>query len=162
MTFPMSNFPWMTLNIKVMKMKHAVIYALMFFFALPAMAQKEEKSNYDREKLESAKVAFITQRLDLSPEQAEKFWPAYNQHNKKKRSLMKEMDRLVKEGEEMTNVQATQLLEKRLEIQQQILNLEKDFLKNIVKIISPVQAIKLDDVNKDFARHIYRMQKRDK
>jgi hypothetical protein len=143
-------------------MKQAVICALMFFLALPVVAQKGEKSNYDKDKLESAKVAFITQRLDLSPEQAEKFWPTYNQHSKEKRSLMREINRLVKDEEGLTNEQASQLIAKRLELQQQILDLEKEFLKNIVKTISPVQAIKLDDVNKDFARHIYRMQKRDK
>lgn len=143
-------------------MKHAVVYALMFLFALPVMAQKGEKSEYDKEKLESAKVAFITQRLDLSPEQAEKFWPAYNQHSKEKRSLMREIDRLVKEDEEITDVRAAAVIERRFEIQQQILDSEKAFMKNIVKIISPVQAVKLDDVNKDFARHIYRMQKRNK
>ena len=143
-------------------MKHAVIYTLMFFFALPVMAQKAEKSSYDKEKLESAKVAFITQRLDLSPEQAEKFWPVYNQHSKEKRNLMRQIDRLVENGEGMTNEQANQIIARRFELQQQILDLEKIFLKNIVKIISPMQAIKLDDVNKDFARHIYRMQKRNK
>lgn len=134
----------------------------MFFFALPVMAQKAEKSSYDKEKLESAKVAFITQRLDLSPEQAEKFWPVYNQHSKEKRNLMRQIDRLVENGEGMTNEQANQIIARRFELQQQILDLEKIFLKNIVKIISPMQAIKLDDVNKDFARHIYRMQKRNK
>ena len=134
----------------------------MFLFALPVMAQKGEKSEYDKEKLESAKVAFITQRLDLSPEQAEKFWPAYNQHSKEKRSLMREIDRLVKEDEEITDVRAAAVIERRFEIQQQILDSERAFMKNIVKIISPVQAVKLDDVNKDFARHIYRMQKRNK
>ena len=134
----------------------------MFFFALPVMAQKAEKSSYDKEKLESAKVAFITQRLDLSPEQAEKFWPVYNQHSKEKRNLMRQIDRLVENGEGMTNEQANQIITRRFELQQQILDLEKIFLKNIVKIISPMQAIKLDDVNKDFARHSYRMQKRNK
>lgn len=126
------------------------------------MAQQEDKSKYDKEKLESAKVAFITQRLDLSPEQAEKFWPAYNQHSKKKRSLMKEIDRLVKEDEEITDERAAAVIERKFEIQQQILDSEKAFMKHIVKVISPVQAIKLDNVNKDFARHIYRMQKRNK
>ena len=143
-------------------MKHAVVYALIFLFSLPVMAQKGEKPEYDKEKLESAKVAFITQRLDLSPEQAEKFWPAYNQHSKEKRSLMREIDRLVKEDEEITDERAAAVIERRFEIQQQILNSEKAFMRNIVKIISPVQAVKLDDVNKDFARHIYRMQKRNK
>lgn len=152
----------MSWNINFKKMRKLAIYVLMFLLALPAMAQKGDKSDYDKEKLESAKVAFITQRLDLSPEQAEKFWPVYHQHNKQKRSLMKEIDGLAEKGEGMTNEEATGLMERKFEIQQEILDLEKEFLKKIVKVISPVQAIKLDDVNKDFARHIYRMQKRNK
>lgn len=143
-------------------MKKVALYALIFLLSLPVMAQKGGKSNYDKEKLESAKVAFITKRLDLSPDQAEKFWPLYNQHNKQRRSLMKEIDHLVKDAGELTDEKAMGLIERKFEIQQEILDLEKSFLRKIVKTISPVQAIKLDDVNKDFARHIYRMQKRDK
>jgi len=75
---------------------------------------------------------------------------------------MKEIDRLVKEDEEITDERAAAVIERKFEIQQQILDSEKAFMKHIVKVISPVQAIKLDNVNKDFARHIYRMQKRNK
>jgi len=139
-------------------MKTQVLYLLLFLFALPAMAQEEQR-NYDKEKLQSAKVAFITQRLDLTPVQAEKFWPAYNQHNKEKRNLMREIDLLGRDAEKLNNEQAKAFLEKKFEVGQKILDLEKDFIKQITKIISPVQAIKLDDVNKDFARHIYRMQR---
>ncbi|HLW20609.1 MAG TPA: Spy/CpxP family protein refolding chaperone [Cyclobacteriaceae bacterium] len=144
-------------------MKKAAIYVLMFLFSLPLMAQEDEKSTYNKEKLESAKVAFITQRLDLTPEQAEKFWPLYHQHSKAKRSLMKEMNGVEKSSEaQMSDQKAAELIERRFEVEQKILDLDKAFLKNIVTVISPIQAFKLDDVNKDFARHIYRMQKRDK
>jgi Skp family chaperone for outer membrane proteins len=30
--------------------------------------------------LEALKIAYITKRLDLSPEEAQKFWPIYNQY----------------------------------------------------------------------------------
>ena len=30
--------------------------------------------------LESAHIGYITQRLNLSPEEAERFWPIYNQY----------------------------------------------------------------------------------
>lgn len=143
-------------------MKKVALYALIFLLSLPVMAQKEGKSNYDKEKLESAKVAFITKRLDLSPDQAEKFWPLYNQHSKQRRSLMKEIDHLVKDAGDLNDEKAMSLIERKFEIQQEILDLEISFMRKIVKTISPVQATKLDDVNKDFARHIYRLQKRDK
>src|SRR5690606_39962633 len=117
---------------------------------------------YDKEKLESAKVAFITQRLDLTSEQAEKFWPKYNQHNEKKWKLMRSIDKVVDFDEEIDEQKARDLIDQKFEMEQQVLDLEKAFLKDIIKIISPVQALKLGEANRDFARHIYRMQKRKK
>jgi 4-amino-4-deoxy-L-arabinose transferase-like glycosyltransferase len=35
--------------------------------------------NGRQEKIQALKVAFITQRLQLTPAEAEKFWPVYNQ-----------------------------------------------------------------------------------
>lgn len=143
-------------------MKNITLYLLLFFISLPVFAQHGRKSSYDKGKLESAKVAFITQRLDLSPDQAEKFWPLYNQHNKDRRTLMKQIDHLLDEDKGLTNAKALELIEKRLETEQKILDLEKKFLKKIVATITPIQALKLNDVSKDFARHIYRMQNRQK
>ena len=34
----------------------------------------------ERNRLEALKIAYITKRLDLSPEEAQKFWPIYNQY----------------------------------------------------------------------------------
>jgi Spy/CpxP family protein refolding chaperone len=131
--------------------------------AMPALAQKGGKSSYNKEKLESAKIAFITKRLDLTPKQAEKFWPLYNQHYKNKKELLKNADELMKiDEEEISNKEATVLIDKKIEIEQKILDLEKNFLKDIIQVISPVQALKLGEVKREFTRHIYRMQKRRK
>ncbi|MBL4888118.1 MAG: hypothetical protein JKZ03_06660 [Flavobacteriaceae bacterium] len=64
-----------------------IIYSifLVFFITLSVKAQNP------REKLRTFKVAFITQELDLSPEEAQKFWPIYNAYNKKKAALRKKM-----------------------------------------------------------------------
>lgn len=141
-------------------MKHILLYLLLLFLAMPAWAQKGGKS-YNKAKLESAKVAFITKRLDLSPNQAEKFWPLYNQHYENKKKLMRGIYGLVRTGdEEITNSKARELIDKKFEIEQEILDLEKAFLKEIIQVISPVQALKLGEVNRDFTKHIYRMQKR--
>ncbi|MEX2593188.1 MAG: hypothetical protein WD426_10455 [Anditalea sp.] len=144
-------------------MKSIIFSLLLLFLAMPALAQKVENPSYNKEKLESAKVAFISKRLDLTPKEAEKFWPLYNQHNEDKRKLMKNIYELVKiDEEEITNKRATELIDKEFEIEQEILDLEKAFLKDIIKVISPVQALKLGEANRKFTRHIYRMQKRNK
>src|SRR5690554_1408061 len=143
-------------------MKTTAIYFLLLLMSFPALAQMDGKPPYNKEKLESAKVAFITQRLDLSPGQAEKFWPLYHQHNERKWQLMKNIKDLLDFDAEINETKALELIDQKFKMEQQLLDLEKTFIKDITKIISPVQAIKLGDVNRDFARHIYRMQKRKK
>jgi hypothetical protein len=58
------------------------IYTLVLSLALslPALAQRNEK-------IESLKVAFITQKLDLSAEESQKFWPIYNNYHREFRQL---------------------------------------------------------------------------
>jgi UDP-N-acetylglucosamine:LPS N-acetylglucosamine transferase len=92
-------------------MKNSILYLLLLVIAMPALAQKGGKSSYNKEKLESAKIAFITKRLDLTPKQAEKFWPLYNQHYKNKKELLKNADELMKiDEEEISNKEATVLI----------------------------------------------------
>ena len=37
----------------------------------------------NKNKLEAQRVAFITQRLNLTPEEAQQFWPIFNQYTEK-------------------------------------------------------------------------------
>ena len=43
------------------------------------------------ERIQAEKIAFITQELDLSPEEAQAFWPVYNQCWKEAREANKKM-----------------------------------------------------------------------
>lgn len=141
-------------------MKGIALYVFVFYLSIPVFGQMDNKSSYDKEKLESAKVAFITQRIDLTPDQAEKFWPLYHQHQEKKSILMKNMHELVKTGDrEINDEEAIALINKKFEMEQELLELDKIFFSNIVEVITPVQAFKLEDVNRAFTRQIYRMQK---
>ena len=48
------------------------------------MPQKDsdEARKQGADRINAAKVAFFTQQLDLSVEEAQKFWPVYNEYNK--------------------------------------------------------------------------------
>ena len=46
----------------------------------------------DGEKLTAYKIAFFTKNLDLTPAEAEKFWPVYNDYSARKSKL--QADRL--------------------------------------------------------------------
>ena len=50
-----------------------------------------------REEILSQKIAFFTQELDLSPQEAQKFWPVYNEGWKKIHEAHKKVNKTLKE-----------------------------------------------------------------
>lgn len=55
------------------------LFASVLLFAQPQGKPNEEQRKKDWERLQAEKIAFITQELDLTPEEAQVFWPVYNQ-----------------------------------------------------------------------------------
>ncbi|MBW3468177.1 Spy/CpxP family protein refolding chaperone [Arthrospiribacter ruber] len=138
-------------------MKKLSCIFLLVMLAGTVWAQKPER-NYDKEKLESARVAFMTNRLDLKPEQSEKFWPVFNQYQEKRSALMDEISVLNhKSNQSLSDSEAKELISQRLMKQQQMLDLEKVFMDEVQKTISPSQAAKLHGINRQFTRQLYRM-----
>ncbi|WP_291782640.1 Spy/CpxP family protein refolding chaperone [Cecembia sp.] len=127
-------------------------------FSVLAYGQRTGQQ-YDQEKLESARVAFITNRLDLKPAQAEKFWPLYNLYREDRMKMMEEMSSLNRDAnKELADERALAIIGQRFEIQEKMLAKEKQFMKDIQEVITPSQAVKLGSVNRDFTRQVYRMQ----
>lgn len=64
----------------------ALIIAVIAAFAAPSVpAQEKHNSGEDwKKKMMSEKVAFFTVELDLTPEEAQMFWPVYNKMEKAK------------------------------------------------------------------------------
>jgi len=77
-----------------MKQVTIIIALLLSVSFMQAQNKKEEKL----EKVRSQKIAFLTQKMNLSPDEAQIFWPVYNEFsalkkelNKKKRDVMVEL-----------------------------------------------------------------------
>ena len=78
-----------------------------------------------RERLESFRIQFITKKLDLSPAEAEKFWPVYNEQKEASRNLMQAK----KEDE--------------IEFQEAMLVIRKKFKKDLMPILKTEERVNL-------------------
>ena len=58
--------------------KYLLIIALFLGFTVAGMSQEEDKKDGGR--IEALKIAFLTRKLNLSTEEAQKFWPVYNKY----------------------------------------------------------------------------------
>jgi hypothetical protein len=54
------------------------------------------------QKIDNAKIGLITNRLNLSTEQSQQFWPVYNDFDSKKKDIKKQLRRLIVETNTLT------------------------------------------------------------
>jgi hypothetical protein len=139
--------------------RYILTFAILFFITGISIAQRPSE-RYDPEKLQGARIAFITSRLDLKPEQAEKFWPIYNQFNDNRETYLKEIRKLsdLRSGD-ISESDAKKRIEQRFELQRKVLSEEEKFMSDLSKVISYNQILKLNGLARDFTRTVYQKQK---
>jgi len=105
-------------------------------------------------KIEAARIALITERLDLSPAEAEKFWPVYNEFTSQRRELRSEFrtEKSKIGTEELSESQRKEILQKEIELKQKELNLEKEYSQKVLDVISTKQMMSLRTAERDFKR----------
>lgn len=107
-----------------------VIIAFLFMFPIIATAQKYGERNSE---IESYKIGYLTQKLDLSSEEAKIFWPIYNDWQKEQTALRKERVqkmisfRKLTEIEELSDTEVQNLIVNDFSFKQRELNLEKKY-----------------------------------
>jgi hypothetical protein len=69
-----------------------ILVGIQFSNALKA---QEGDDNVNINKIQSKRVAFFTEKLNLTPAEAEKFWPLYNEYDGKRARLNAEEKRLI-------------------------------------------------------------------
>jgi hypothetical protein len=133
-------------------MKKISIVLIMTLAWLGTFAQNKEAM----EKIESARIALITERLGLTPEQAEKFWPLYREYNQQRRVLREEFRnaRQSVDKENLTEEQSRELMKKALEMKQRELNLENEYAQKMTQYITAQQMLQLRAAEHDFQQMV--------
>src|SRR6185503_11465850 len=96
-----------------------------------AQEQEEELPKQDskaQEKIKAARIAFITERLGLTPEEAEKFWPVYREFSMKRQEIKMQFkeNRKNPDPAKSTEQNEKESLELGLKLKQRELDLEKE------------------------------------
>jgi hypothetical protein len=74
-------------------MKH-LLTILFLICTLSVFSQEgNEPTDNDGSRIEALKIAYITRKLNLSPDEAQKFWPIYNNYANEMRQVRREQRR---------------------------------------------------------------------
>ena len=109
------------------------------------------------QEIKAQKTAFLTQRLDLSPEEAQRFWPVYNQFDKELDAIRKETRegrKEAKKDDDLTEAEASAAIDKELAGRQKELDVRRKYAVEFKKTIGALKTMKLGKAERDFRREL--------
>ncbi len=119
-------------------MKRILLYCFFAFSFFAGFAQ-------DGHRIEALKIAYITKRLDLSPEEAQKFWPIYN---------------LYAEDLKKARQDAIRNNKTEIELDESTLNIRKKYSAQFSQAISPQKVDIFFKSEKEFGNFVQEEMKR--
>ena len=107
------------------------------------------------DKVQAAKVAYITQWLNLTPQESERFWPLHNEYET-------EMDKVrrkykpAKSPKDMSDAEAERLIVSRFDMEQELLELKRAYFQKFKTAISPRKIVEFHQAEKEFRKDLLR------
>ena len=133
----------------------------MYLKYYSATAWANERTYQEKkEQVKSQTIAFITQELNLSPDEAAKFWPIYNAYDEKQAEIRKQkvnafMDRNDSEAlDRLTEKEAQTALSQMENTEDELHKLRKKFLADIKNVLPSVKILKLKRAEEAFNRKL--------
>lgn len=133
--------------------KLMILLACTALFTAPALAQQEDKDKEKADRIESYKIAFITEKLELTPKEAAAFWPVYNEYNdqlKKLRTKDKERTKAYREKTTPTDQDAEKYINEHMAFKQQELELQKKYMAEFKKVLPMAKVARLVSLEQEF------------
>ncbi len=106
------------------------------------------------EKVKAMKVAYLSSKLELTPEEAEKFWPIYNELHEKNRNLRKDFIDRQNIGIDMTEAQAQAVIASQIKMEEAQLALKKEYIEKLHTAVSYKKLIMLKQAEKEFKKEL--------
>ncbi len=120
----------------------------------------------DKDKIKSLKVAFLTERLDLSSKEAQTFWPIYNEYNEKRDAMHEQkQDRVYRKMGDVENLsekEAGELIKQYLTFEENEEELDKNFTERISKVISAKKTLLLLRSEYEFKKQLLKQYRHNK
>ncbi len=137
-----------------MQIRSCITPILILCTAVMLPAQPPMMNKEARERIEAQRIAFITDQLHLTPDEAARFWPIYNEYKDGLKDLRDEFER--PDLESITDDEASKLLDKQLQQEQKKLELRRTLVTRLRTVVSPKKVLMLQRAEMEFNRELLR------
>ncbi|MBK0381873.1 hypothetical protein I5M32_02785 [Pedobacter sp. SD-b] len=137
-------------------MKYYFWIILLSFGLLSSSLTFAQNGNQKKARhIESIKIGYLTRRLDLSPEESQKFWPVYNQYQ----DDLSAINRQKKEARSQNIDDASKTVDDDFKFDGKILDLKKKYRYKFNEILSPEKVKELYAAERDFREELIKQLK---
>ncbi len=147
------------------KLIHLCLLLMAFTAAPAALGQPphDDPPEIPEERLQEIKAqksAYLTQKMNLTPEEAQRFWPIYNQYDEEletvRREHMKYMRSMRQKEGELSEKEANEMLDRQLAMHEKDLQIRRKWDPQLRKAIGAQKMVQLLKAERDFHREVVR------
>ena len=120
-------------------MKKIYLFVMIFLGVILGVTAQENDTRNDGGRIQAFKIAYLTKKLNLSPEEAQRFWPIYNKYESEIRSV-----RIENRGQRINEI----------ETEERILNIRKKYNGEFSKALSTDKVDKLFRSEREFGNMV--------
>ena len=127
---------------------------------LTFIAMGQPRLNQKREQIKALKIAYITDELKLTPDEASKFWPLFNAYEEKQKNFRKERIRSFMDQngtsdiDKMTEKEAASILNDIENSEEDALQNRKKFVASLKPILPATKILKLKKAEEEFNKKL--------
>lgn len=145
-------------------MKHILLTLFVLSGAFTSLySQKCEENCKKKDQIKAQKVAFITDKLQLTVEEAQQFWPIYNEMNKKSDEIEAQIRTIVKNykknKETLSNTELETMSDKMVELQVTSAKLDAEYYQKYKKVLSIRKIMELNQAEREFKHELLQQLK---
>lgn len=142
-------------------MKHfnipTFIAGLILCLCMQVRAQDNDNPGM-KEKIRAAEVAYLSQQLNLTPEEAQQFWPVYNNYTREVEQLIAERRRN-RQVDKKDDAAARKALNNEMDIEQRMLDVRKRYNQEFLRVLPARKAGNVFKAEREFRGQLIRQLK---
>lgn len=135
-------------------MKNITFPLALVFGLLPLLSWGQPPRPME-ERIEALRIAFFTEKLQLTPEESQNFWPLFNEFNKKERALRKTY-KMDKSPELLSDAEAESLIDNMFVMEEEMLQLKKEYFGKMREVLPVRKLALLPHIDRQFKERLLR------
>jgi len=131
------------------------IFGIISLFLLLSFNTYAQPPEDMREHIDAIRVAYITGKLALTPEESQAFWAVYNQYDAERKALKKSLKR-PRDFAILSDAEMEALILKRFEIEEQELALKRSYFPKLKEVLPIKKLARLPIIEREFKKELVR------